>query len=90
MLILKHAGHRIEDRIELDNLLSHLGETTSRIEGVTLKDIYFVKGKEGFVLFLECESEQKYLEWREICPPPPEADDWYEILFNKDEYLSRL
>lgn len=65
--------------------MTHLRKTTSQIEGVNYKDIYFVKGKKEFVLFLECESEEKYLEWREICPPPPGAKDWYEVLLTKDE-----
>jgi len=28
------------------------------------------EGKDEFVLVLECKSEDKYLEWRDICPPP--------------------
>jgi hypothetical protein len=85
MLILKHVEYEIVDTAELKNLLTHLRKTTSQIEGVNYKDIYFVKGKKEFVLFLECESEEKYLEWREICPPPPGAKDWYEVLLTKDE-----
>jgi hypothetical protein len=88
MLILKHVEYGIADTIELENLLTHLRKTTSRIEGVNYKDIYFVKGKKEFVLFLECESEENYLEWREICPPPPGAQDWYEALLTRDEYFS--
>jgi uncharacterized protein YdaT len=34
-----------------------------------------------------CESEEKYLEWREICPPPPGAEDWYEVLLDQKEYF---
>ena len=84
MLILKHVEYEIPGTAELENLLTHLRKTTSQIEGVNYKDIYFVKGKKEFVLFLECESEEKYLEWREICPPPPGAKDWYEVLLTKD------
>ncbi len=88
MLILKHVEYEIKDRAQLENLLVHIRKTTLQVEGVTYKDIYFVKGKKEFVLFLECESEEKYLEWREICPPPPGAKDWYEILMTKGEYFS--
>ncbi len=79
MLILKHVGHKIGDPGELQSLLSHLGETTSRVDGVELKEIYFPKGKAEFVLALDCLSEEQYLEWRRICPPPPGAEDWYEV-----------
>lgn len=88
MLVLKHVEYEIADTTELENLLIHLRKTTSQVEGVSNKDIYFVKGKKEFVLFLECESEEKYLEWREICPPPPGAKDWYEVLLTKDEHFS--
>jgi hypothetical protein len=88
MLILKHVEYEIAGTAGLENLLTHLRKTTSQIEGVNYKDIYFVRGKKGFVLFLECESEEKYLKWREICPPPPGAKDWYEVLLTKDEHFS--
>ncbi len=89
MLFLKHVGYEIRESAQLESLLEHLRQTTSQIEGVTFKEIYFVKGKKEFVLFLECDSEEKYREWREICPPPVGAKDWYEILLNKVEHLSR-
>lgn len=89
MLILKHVEYEIKDRTQLENLLAHIIKTTSQVEGILFKDIYFIKDKKEFVLFLECESEEKYLEWREICPPPPGAKDWYEILLTKDEYFSK-
>lgn len=89
MLILKHVEYEIKDKAQLENLLAHIRKTISQVEGVIFKDIYFVKGKKEFVLFLECESEEKYLEWREICPPPPGAKDWYEILLTKDEYFHK-
>ncbi len=89
MLFLKHVGYEIRESAQLESLLEHLRQTTSQIEGVTFKEIYFVKGKKEFVLFLECDSEEKYHEWREICPPPVGAKDWYEILLNKVEHLSR-
>jgi hypothetical protein len=41
--------------------LHHLKETTSQVDGVGFKNLYFVKGKKEFVLFLECESEGKYI-----------------------------
>jgi hypothetical protein len=41
--------------------MTHIQEITSQIEGITYKDIYFVKDKKEFVLFLECEGEQTYL-----------------------------
>lgn len=85
MLILKHVEFEITDIAQLENLLDHLKETTSQIEGVKLKNIYFVKDQKEFVLFLKCDSEEKYLAWRKICPPPPGANDWYEILFTREE-----
>jgi hypothetical protein len=85
MLILKHVGHEIKDPSQLGGLVMHLRETTSAVEGVDLRDVYFVKDKQEFVIFLECESEERYLEWREICPPPPGAEDWYEVLLRKEE-----
>ena len=87
MLILKHVEYEIADTASLEDLLAHLGETTSQVEGVTFKDIYFMEDKKEFVLFLECDSEEKYLEWREICPPPPGANDWYEVLLTKEEHF---
>ncbi len=89
MLVLKHVEFEIKDEAQLKSLLAHLHETTSRIEGITFKDIYFLKNKAAFVLFLECEHEADYLRWREICPPPPGAKDWYEILLTKEEQLSK-
>jgi hypothetical protein len=88
LIILKHVEHKIKDKNELERLLSHLGETTSRIDGVELKDIYFPKDKDEFVLLLECIGEDKYLEWREICPPPTGANDWYEVLLLRDEHFT--
>jgi hypothetical protein len=89
MLFLKHVEYDITDASQLEGLLAHLRETTSQIEGITFKDIYFMRGKKEFVLFLDCDSEEKYHEWREICPPPSGAKDWYEILLNKEEHLSK-
>jgi hypothetical protein len=87
MLIIKHVEFEIKDVAQYDQLLAHLEETTSQVEGITLKDFYFVKDKREFVLFLESDSQDKYLEWRKICPPPPGAKDWYEILLTKNEHL---
>jgi hypothetical protein len=89
MLILKHVEFEITDIAQLENLMEHLKETTAQIEGVKLINIYFVKDKKEFVLFLDCDSEEKYLEWRTICPPPPGAKDWYQILLSKDEHFSQ-
>jgi hypothetical protein len=89
MLVLKHVEYEIADIVQLKSLLAHLRDTTSQIEGITYKDIYFVKGKKEFVLNLECDSEEKYLEWREMCPPPPGAKDWHQVLLTKDEYFSK-
>lgn len=89
MLVLKHVEYEIADIVQLKSLLAHLRDTTSQIEGITYKDIYFVKGKKEFVLNLECDSEKMYLEWREMCPPPPGAKDWHQVLLTKDEYFSK-
>ncbi len=88
MLILKHVEYEIAGRSQLESLLLHLRDTTSKVDGVILKDIYFKKDKKEFILFLECENEERYLEWREICPPPPGAKDWYEVLMTKEEHFS--
>jgi hypothetical protein len=85
MLVLKHVEHEIADVAQLKDLLTHLRETTSQIAGITFKDIYFMKDEKEFILFLECDSEKSYHEWREICPPPPGANDWYEVLLTKNE-----
>jgi len=89
VVILKHVEYEITDATQLENLEAHLKETTAEVEGVSYKDIYFVKGAREFVLYLQCESEEKYLQWREICPPPPGAKDWYEVLLDKKEYFSK-
>lgn len=89
MLFLKHVEYEIKDTAELGGLLAHLRETTSKVDGIAFKDIFFMKGKKEFVLFLECDSEKNYHEWREICPPPLGAKDWHEILLSKEEHLSK-
>jgi hypothetical protein len=85
MIILKHVKYKINNTGELDTLLEHLKETTSMIHGVKFKDIYFPINKDEFVLMLDCMNENKYLEWRKICPPPNNSQDWYEVLLSKDE-----
>ena len=85
MLVLKHVEHEIADVAQLKDLLTYLRETISQIAGITFKDIYFMKDEKEFILFLECDSEKSYHEWREICPPPPGANDWYEVLLTKNE-----
>ncbi len=87
MVIFKHVKHKIKSRMELEKLLNHLSETTSKVEGVVFQDILFPTGKSEFVLVMDCVSENEYLEWREICPPPSGADDWYEIFLTREEYL---
>jgi hypothetical protein len=82
---MKHVEHKINNSRELDKLLNHLRETTSKIDGVSLIDIYFPKNKNEFILALDCASEAKYFEWRESCPPPAGASDWYEIFLTKEE-----
>ena len=89
MIILKHVEYRIQDPGELQGFLAHLEETTSRIPGVTLEDIWFPRGRDAFVVVLDCVDEDKYLEWRDICPPPPGAKDWYEVLLTKDEQFPK-
>ncbi len=88
MVVLKHVDYEITGIAQLENLETHLRQTTAEVEGVSYKEIFFIKGKKQFVLYLECESEEKYLEWREICPPPPGAKDWYEVLLSREEYFS--
>jgi hypothetical protein len=88
MMVLKHVEHRIKGRDELERLLAHLGETTSRVDGVALQGLYFIKGKDEFVLVMACDGEDPYLRWREICPPPPGASDWHEVLLTADEHFA--
>lgn len=88
MIIFKHVEYIIQDLRELERLLNHLRETASKVDGVEFKDIYFPKGKGEFTLMMMCASEDKYLEWRDICPPPIGAKDWYEVLLTKDEHFS--
>lgn len=88
LLVLKHVGYEIKNVSELENLLAHLRETTSQIEGILFKDIYFTNDKKEFILFLECRSEETYHEWRKICPPPPGAEDWHEILLTRSQFFS--
>jgi hypothetical protein len=90
MIILKHVRYEITDLKELESLLAHLDETTSKVPGVALRDIYFPRNEEEFILDLDCISEEKYLEWREICPPPSGVKDWYEVLLTKDEHFTEM
>ena len=46
MIILKHVEYKIKDSSELESLLNHLRETTSKVDGVEFKDIYFQKSKD--------------------------------------------
>ncbi len=87
MIVLKHVEFEIKDNSELDGLLNHLHLTTSKIEGIEFKQIYFNNGKKEFVLFLDCKNEDKYHKWRTICPPPPGAKDWHETYLTREEYL---
>ncbi len=86
MLILKHVEYEIQSKTQLTNLLDHIKKTTSEIDGIFFNNLYFRNDKKEFIIFLQCDSEKKYLEWREICPPPPGANDWYEILLSKEEF----
>ena len=89
MIILKHVEHEIRDTDELIKLQIHLMEASSKIDGVILLDIYFPAEKEEFVIALDCESEEKYISWNEICPSPDGANDWYEIWLTKaDKFIT--
>lgn len=89
MIILKHVEHTIENPSELESLWNHLDHTISKVPGVTLQDIWFPRAKEEFVLVVDCTTEDRYLEWREICPPPSGARDWYEVFLTKEEYFPK-
>lgn len=89
LLILKRVEYMINDVDELEQLLRHLRETTAKVPGVELKDIVFPQSRTEFVLMLDCVSEEKYLEWRVICPPPSGAKDWYEVFLTKEEMFSK-
>jgi hypothetical protein len=90
MIVLKHVEYKVKDSGELEGLLNHLRETTSEVDGVQLESILFPNGKDEFVLVMMCASEDKYLEWRDICPPPPGAKDWYEVLLTEDERFPKV
>ncbi len=62
MIILKHVEYKIKDSSELEGFLNHLKETTSKIDGVEFRDIYFPKGKGEFILVMDCINEDKYLD----------------------------
>jgi hypothetical protein len=87
-MIIKHIKHKINDPQDLKDLRHHLDETTSRIEGVEVNDIYFSKNREEFILIMKCNSEESYLNWRKICPPPQGAKDWYEVFITKEEHFA--
>lgn len=89
MIILKHVHYNIKGVHEFDQLRDHVRQTVSEAHGVKFKDILFPRGKDEFVVVLRCESEDDYLKWREICPPPPRAKDWYEVLLSKEEHFSK-
>jgi hypothetical protein len=90
MMILKHVEYNTSDLSGLEMLLNHVTETASKIDGVDFKDIYFPENKNEFVLLLMCVSEDKYLKWRDICPPPPGVKDWYEVLLTKNEHFFKV
>lgn len=85
MIFLKHVEYEIKDDARLKNLLAHLAGTTSQVSGVTFRDIWFSRDGKEFVLLLECEGEEKYHAWREICPPPPGARDRHEVFMTRQE-----
>jgi hypothetical protein len=78
MIILKHVEHG-----------ARALKTASEVDSVEFKDIYFPKGKDECILVMECVNEEKYLEWRAICPLPPDAKDWYEVMLLEDERFSK-
>jgi hypothetical protein len=85
VLILKHVECEISNTAQLKALTDHLNKTTNQIDGIKLIDIFFPKNRKNFVLFLECEEETTYHNWRKICPPPNGATDWFEIFLTKEE-----
>ncbi len=89
MIILKHVEYGIKDSSELKGLLAHVRKTASRVDGAEFKDIYFPRGKDEFILVMECVDEDKYLEWRDVCPPPRGARVWYEVFLLRDERFSK-
>ncbi len=88
MLILKHVEYEIPDLNQLNLLLEHINQISSKIEGISFTDIFFSKNGKEFVLLLESESEEVYLNWRKICPPPSGTRDWYDVYLSKKESFS--
>ncbi len=43
MLILKHVEYKIKNKQELEKVLDYIKKTTSMIDGIEFKDIYFPK-----------------------------------------------
>jgi len=90
MMILKHVEYNTRDLSGLAMLLNHVMETALKIDGVDFRDIYFPENKNEFVLVMRCDSEDKYLEWRKTCPPPPGMKDWHEVLLTKSEHFFKV
>ncbi len=89
MIVLKRVEYEIRNIDHLRKLLAHVKETASRVEGVEFNDVYFPKNKNEFLLVMDCVSEEKYLQWRKICPPPAGAKDWHEVFLTKEERYRR-
>lgn len=66
MIVLKHVEFKIERLDELEKILTHVKETASKVHGVKFMDIYFPRGRDEYILVMDCVSEDKYLRWRDI------------------------
>ncbi len=58
MIVLKHVGYKLKDSDELRNLLEHLKQTTSQIDGVVLKISIFTKIKMNLFYFLSAKAKR--------------------------------
>jgi hypothetical protein len=89
-IFLKHFKYGMENFHELKSLLCQLRKTTSKVDGIEFNRFYFLKGKEKFSLVTECINDEKYLDWRAVCPPTPGTKEWHEVRLLEDENFSKV
>lgn len=86
MIFLKHVQYRFHDQGDLQSKLAHVRETATRVPGVRLRDCFILLERDECILVMECPNEVAYQEWRNLCPPPPEATDWGESAMLAEEW----
>jgi len=79
VIFLKHVQHKLENRDDLQSILTHIRETAKKVPGVSLRDFFILQERDEFILVMDCPNAKAYNEWRNLCPPPPGAKDWVEL-----------